>query len=149
MITITMVLLTCPLPQGDVAEVVEGAGTLTPPTTTAMRITMTTMGMIITTTAVDTRTPTTAMTTSRPPAEGEGAEGPEEGPQDGVGGRELPAAGPAFPSEEAEWVQEQAEACEGPEEVCSPEAAGYVVREVAAVERRKDRQSFKFCLHVS
>lgn len=141
MIIITMAPLTCPLPLEVGVEVVVGGVMHIPPTTMATRTTMTTMAMTTTTTAVAMTIPTTVTTTSRPHRQSgaEAAEGvrvvaplqPE-----GEEGRGRPGAEerPAVSPNEAAGVQERAEGHGGPEEVRNREAAGYVVRGVAAVE---------------
>lgn len=140
MIIITTAPLICPLPLEVGVEAVVGGVIPTPPTTMATRTTMTTTAMTTTTTAVAMTIHTTVMTTIRPHQPG--AEASEEGHEvarlqpEGEEGRGRPGAeeGPAVTPSEAAGVLERAEGHGGPEEVRNKEAAGYVVRGVAAVE---------------
>lgn len=68
-ITITTAHLTCHLPQEAEDEAAAEEATLTPMTTTAMKITTITMATTTTTTGAAMKTPTTAMRTSNLPAE--------------------------------------------------------------------------------
>lgn len=117
-ITITTAHLTCHLPQEAEDEAAAEEATLTPMTTTAMKITTITMATTTTTTGVAMKTPTTAMRTSKLPAEDE--EGPEAEP---VVVPPYPPGAVELPHPGAEWVAflsevevalDRAEVCRGP-----------------------------------